>query len=78
MSLFLQFPAKGARIRRLELYREGGIAIILEAPAATLEAADTFGQISGRPSVVFLRRMARRIADSQGFEAPEPTQFLRR
>jgi hypothetical protein len=78
MSQFVTFPETLSRIRRLELYRQGGIAIILEAPSETLEAASLFGRVSGRPDVVFLRRMARRIADEQGFEAPAPTPHRRR
>jgi hypothetical protein len=54
----------------VELYREGDIAIFLEAPESTVRDSERFATLSGRPREVYLRRLARRLADSVGVEGP--------
>lgn len=70
MAKIITFPKAG--VGRVELYRAGTMAIIIEASTPTIEAAEVFEELSGRPKEVYLRRLARRIADAQGFDAPPP------
>lgn len=64
----LSFVAHPMARHFVEIYQFGAISIFLAIPVSTKREGEAYAKTTGRPEIIFHRRLARRIAELVGFE----------
>jgi hypothetical protein len=70
MELLKTEERRAVEMVEVEIYEDEGVEVLVRLHQRTYSDVLAFARASGRPPQVYLRRMARRVANRIGFDGP--------